>query len=141
MPADVDVDVPAAVARLARPLRSPGVDPTSDRLAAAVEALALRDPTSRDDVYWAGRVAFCASPDDIARYDRVFAAVFDGREGARYDGGTEPALRVVPPVVLGGESGSDEPYDGKPAAASRIEILRTRDLADLDGAERAEALA
>ena len=138
----VDLDVPAAVAGLARTLRSAGVDATSDRLAAAVEALTLLDPTSRDDVYWAGRVAFCASPDDIARYERVFAAVFDGARTLGSEPTAEPALRVVPPLAVPGDASTAETAgDARPAAASRLEILRTRDLAVLADSDRHEALA
>ncbi|MBV9099214.1 MAG: hypothetical protein JO079_14275, partial [Frankiaceae bacterium] len=118
MPADVAIDVPAAVAALARTLRSAGVDATSDRLAAAVEALTLLDPSAHDDVYWGCRVAFCASPDDIARYDRVFAAVFDGADVVRYDAAPEPALRVVPPLALPGDAETDGTADDARAAAA-----------------------
>ncbi|MDQ1746208.1 MAG: uncharacterized protein QOD07_471 [Frankiaceae bacterium] len=141
-PVPVDADVPAAVAGLARTLRSAGVDATSDRLAAAVEALTLLDPTSRDDVYWAGRIAFCASPDDVARYDRVFAAVFDGVRMLGPEPTAEPGLRVVPSLAVPGDAGTTGPAgDPRPAAASHLESLRHRDLADLDDTDRQAALA
>jgi uncharacterized protein with von Willebrand factor type A (vWA) domain len=145
MPVDsvpVDVDVPAAVAGLARTLRAAGVDATADRLAAAVEALTLLDPSSRGDVYWAGRVAFCGSLDDVARYDRVFAAVFDGAVPLQLGATAEPALRAVPPLASGGEAESPgRAADARPAAASRADVLRHRDLADLDDRDRQAALA
>jgi uncharacterized protein with von Willebrand factor type A (vWA) domain len=142
MPVDsmpADADVPAAVVGLARTLRSAGVDATSDRLAAAVDALTMLDPTRRDDVYWAGRLAFCGSPDDIARYDRVFAAVFDG---ARY-GAQDPELHVVTESfgVAADVDGAAREGDARPAAASRIEVLRRRDFAELDEPDRQTALA
>ena len=138
----VDVDVPAAVVGLARTLRSAGVDATSDRLAAAVEALTLLDPVSRHDVYWAGRLALCGSPDDVARFDRVFAAVFDGATSAPLaTAGLAP--RAVPPLGLSLDVDAEagRPGDARPAAASRTEVLRRRDLADLDDDDRQAALA
>jgi uncharacterized protein len=142
MPADV-VDVPAVVVGLARTLRSAGVDATSDRVAAGIEALTLLDPASREDVYWAGRLSLCGSPDDIARYDRVFAAVFDGLLAMPSSAAAEPALRVVPPLVLPADAdrADGDPADARPAAASATEVLRRRDLADLDAADRSAALA
>jgi uncharacterized protein len=136
----VDVDVPAAVVGVARTLRNAGVEATSDRLAAAVEALTVLDPASRHDVYWAGRLTMCASPDDIARYDRMFAAVFDGVVRLPATAG-EPVLRVVPPLGLPGEAAASGTGDARPAAASRLEVLRRRDLADLDERDRLAALA
>jgi uncharacterized protein with von Willebrand factor type A (vWA) domain len=138
----VDADVPAVVTGLARTLRSAGVDATSDRLAAAVEALTLLDASRRHDLYWAGRLALCASRDDIERYDRVFAAVFDGVASMPLAARDVP-LRVVPPLGLGGdeEQERDDGGDARPAAASSIEVLRHRDLAQLDPADRAAALA
>jgi len=138
----VEVDVPAAVAGLARTLRSAGVDATSDRLAAAVEALTVLGPASRHDVYWAGRITLCASPDDIARYDRVFDAVFDGVAAIPLPTAAEPVLRVVPP--LGQSTGADAAGAddaSRPAAASRREVLRSRDFAELDERDRLDALA
>lgn len=137
----VDVDVPAAVVGLARTLRGAGVDATSDRLAAAVEALTLLDPASRGDVYWAGRLALCGSPDDIERYDRVFAAVFDGTALSTPVGVEDGVRSVVPPFGLAGDGDAGRPGDARPAAASRLEVLRRRDLADLDEPDRREALA
>jgi uncharacterized protein with von Willebrand factor type A (vWA) domain len=141
---DIAVDVPAAMVGLARTLRGAGVDASADRLVAAVDALTLLDPAARDDVYWAGRLAMCASPDDIARYDRVFAAVFDGARVPPVAAVAEPALRVLPPLSILADDDiryDVETADAKPAAASRIEVLRTRDFADLDGADRQAALA
>lgn len=120
----------------ARTLRAAGVDATPDRVHQTVLATGHLDPTSRWDLYWAGRLTLCSCPDDLARYDRAFAAYFAGDEA--------PPLRAVPPVhvvrpvaVPGtqreGEAGSDE----KPAAtASELEVLRHRDLAGLTAAER-----
>jgi len=134
------VDVPAAFVGLARTLRAAGVDASPDRLGATVEALTVLDASSRDDVYWAGRLSLCASPDDIERYDRVFAAVFDGVVPMPA-AAVEPALRVVPPLGVPADADTEGDGPARHAAASRLEVLRRRDLADLDDADRATALA
>lgn len=137
----MSVDVPAAVVGLARTLRDAGVDATSDRLAAAVEALTILDPSSREDVYWAGRLSLCASRDDIVRYDRVFAAVFDGALTIPLVPAGEVVPRPTPPLGLAGDPELPTSGDARPAAASRIEVLRRRDFAELDGLDRDAALA
>lgn len=130
---------------LARTLRAAGVDASLDRVHATVEALDRLDPASRADVYWAGRLTLCASADDIARYDRVFAAYFGDRPPALVRRPTVPAarLRVVPAALDdGGVPEGDDREDADPAvsAASATEVLRHRDIGSMSAADR-EALA
>lgn len=122
----------------ARTLRAAGVDATPDRLHQAVAATAQLDPTRRHDVYWAGRLTLCAGPDDLARYDRAFAAYFGGAQAP-------PLRRVAPvdvlrPVALPGSERDVEPgadvQEPPAATASETEVLRHRDLAGLTAAER-----
>src|SRR4029077_11891555 len=64
---------------------------------AAVAAVGLR----RTSLYWAGRAALCSCPDDLARYDMIFARWFGSRtvplhqsaavEESRVDIGAEPS--------------------------------------------------
>ncbi len=126
-----------------RMLRRAGVDAAPDRVQAMVSALAHVDVGRRDDVYWAGRLTLCGSPEDIRRYDLAFAAYFAGERQLRAPRTTPvEVIRSVfvddeRPKVPEVEDGSE---DRRPAsaAASEIEILRTRDLARLTSAERAE---
>ena len=67
-------DVTESVVGLARTLRAAGVDAGPERVHATIAALGRLDAARRTDVYWAGRLTLCGSADDIARYDRVFAA-------------------------------------------------------------------
>src|SRR5947208_6572781 len=65
----------------ARALRSAGVPVTHDRahgFLAATAALGLGDQRT---TYLAGRATLCGGPDDLERYDQVFTAYFDGRDG------------------------------------------------------------
>ena len=64
-----------------RALRAAGVPVTHDRahgFLAATAALGLDDQRS---TYLAGRATLCGGPDDLERYDQVFTAYFDGRDG------------------------------------------------------------
>ncbi|MBV9291382.1 MAG: VWA domain-containing protein [Frankiales bacterium] len=137
-------DVTDTLVGLAATLRAAGVDAGPSRVHAAVSALATLDATSRTDVYWAGRLTLCSRPDDLDRYDRVFTAYFAPTASSRGLVRPEPPrLHVVPAVLLDGdsadavtedESGGDELR----VAASRTELLRQKDFAELGDAERAE---
>ena len=142
MAADDRYDGTDAVVGLARTLRAAGVDASPDRVHATMAALDLLDPNARGDVYWAGRLTLCGSADDIARYDRVFAAYFGDRPAALVRRPKTPAttLRLVAPPHDDAvpPAADDTATDGTPmpAAASPIEVLRTRDIATLSAADR-----
>jgi uncharacterized protein with von Willebrand factor type A (vWA) domain len=135
-------DAVATVVGLARTLRAAGVDATPERVARMVSALAELDPLRRADVYWAGRLTLCASPDDLARYDRAFDAYFD-RDGATrlpMPLLARPRLRLLA-IPATGEDAAGEPDGDAPvatAAASLTEVLRQRDIAGLTERERVE---
>ena len=133
-------DVTDAVVGLARTLRAAGVAASPDRVHATVGALALLDAASQRDVYWAGRLTMCASPDDIDRYDRVFAAYFGDRPAAlvRRPAAPPAQLRLVAAddTAVADSDDADEETSSASAAASATEVLRHRDIAGLDAAER-----
>ena len=135
MPADV---LDTAVG-FARTLRASGVGASTDRVQRFVESLDALDPRRREDVYWAGRVTFCASPDDLARYDRAFAAYFDREPLPRppRQAATPPPVSTVASAAPGADDGGDDDVDAV-AEASRAEVLRHQDLGRLDAAGRAE---
>lgn len=126
---------------LARTLRAAGVQASPDRVHAAVEALSLLDASRRDDVYWAGRLALCGTPDEGRRYDAVFAAYFGDRPGqlVRRQRVLVPKLQLVSDDSPPGE---DDDADGHAssasAAASEQEQLRHRDVSRMTPAEREE---
>jgi uncharacterized protein len=142
LPPGARYDAISAVVGLARTLRAAGVAASPDRVHATVDALHRLDPRSRRDVYWAGRLTLCASADDIARYDRVFAAYFGDRPAALVRRPSAPAatLRLVaafPDTAPPGDDADDD-EDSAPisAAASATEVLRHRDIASLSAADR-----
>lgn len=133
----VDDAVPALLG-FTRALRAAGVPVTQDRSHAFLEAAALVGLDDRRATYWAGRATLCASPDDLARYDQVFEAWFDprGELPRRRDSGpqTTPAAGLPSIDAPGeGEGGEDEVLR---AAATTTDVLRHRDVATLDAAER-----
>ena len=70
----------------------PGVPVTQDRAHGFLAAAALRRrSTTSAATYWAGRATLCAGPDDLARYDQVFEAWFDARDGLPAPGRRETA--------------------------------------------------
>ena len=140
MTAPVDDPVRVLVG-LGRALDSAGVPVGPDRVAEAVRAAAALDPSRRDDLYWAGRLTFCAGPGDLDRYDAVFAAVVAG-EVPRLRPRPRHLVRAVPVGLAAPEAGTD-PGDGEErtttvrAAASTVETLRHKDVTALSAAEKA----
>ncbi|GHI03732.1 hypothetical protein AQI88_09305 [Streptomyces cellostaticus] len=127
-----------------RALRAAGVDASTERLYAFLRAVDVLRPGVRADVYWAGRATLCGGHDDLERYERVFAAYFGpvgepARQGVR--AAPPPRMRLVvrDAPAQTRAPGESEPL-GPPTAtlASSAEVLRHRDVAGLDAAERAQ---
>jgi uncharacterized protein with von Willebrand factor type A (vWA) domain len=74
-----ELDVPAVAAALGRRLRGAGLPVTPERSARFARALALAPPATRDRLYWTARAVFVSAREEVDAFDRVFAAVFDGR--------------------------------------------------------------
>lgn len=127
-------DVAATMTGFARTLRAAGVAADHERTENLIKALDELDVTRRDDVYWAGRLTLCATPDDLPRYDRCFAAYFGGHRATRGRAATRTVIRHL----AGGEGEAGEGEESVAATASPIEVLRHRDVAGLTEAERAE---
>ncbi|KAB1140391.1 VWA domain-containing protein [Streptomyces luteolifulvus] len=133
----------AAFLGFARALRAAGVDAGAERLHSFLRAVDTLRPGMRSDVYWAGRLTLCGSRDDLERYERVFAAYFGsgGSFGRPRHTTPPPGLRLV---VRDAPPGTRTPRDGEQqvpptaALASSTEVLRHRDVAALDEAERAQ---
>ena len=126
---------------LAGTLRGMGVAASTDRVHAAVSALAELDPTLRADVYWAGRLTLCGSPDDLSRYDTAFDAYFGDRPGSvvRRQRLNRRELRLVaePGDAPGAPDGDDESaHESVSAAASTVEQLRHRDVSAMTPDEK-----
>jgi uncharacterized protein len=145
VPGVVDVpgvdDLAGSVVGFARTLRAAGVDASPDRVHAFLDALDELGAASTTEVYWAGRLTLCADPDDLDRYDRVFAAFFDGVTVSGR-GLVRREVRVGADAVgaaAGGEADEDAPtVTTVTRQASARELLRHRDVTLLDARERAE---
>jgi uncharacterized protein with von Willebrand factor type A (vWA) domain len=137
------MDVLQTVVEFVGRLRTAGAVVPPTRVHVTVRALDELGPDSLSSVYWSGRLTLCASPEDVERYDRVFAAFFAGaRQPSPARARVEPAYRLVavpadPREPAGGAP--DEPVPPhRVATASRMEVLRHRDVAGLNRAEHTE---
>ncbi|NPD05186.1 VWA domain-containing protein [Nocardioides sp. zg-1308] len=122
-----------------RALRASGVAVTQDRSQGFLAAVAAVGVDDRRATYWAGRATLCGSPDDLARYDQVFAAWFDPRDGlprARPRETPRPAAAHLLPDAEGAGTEGEGDEDVVRARASAAEVLRHRDVATLDAAEK-----
>lgn len=121
----------------ARALRRAGVDCGPERVQAfllATEGVGIGD---RDGVYWAGRIALCSEPDDLRRYDAAFRSWF-GEDDVPQQARRPVERQVAALASLDGGSGAGADHaDPLAVAASDTEVLRHRDLSELDAAERA----
>lgn len=158
---------PAAFgAALAHALRVGGLPTASERAAWFVEAMRLVPPVTRADLYWAARSVFVTEQRQIAVFDRVFSAVFDGdtdwadyrgdqpsqdleavrrRSSAAQAGPHPPAADVtgrpgVPRPAGAGEGDSEESERSEALmmAASREERLHGTAFSDLTEEELAD---
>lgn len=123
-----------------RALRAAGVPVTQDRTHGYLAAVALVGLGDARATYDAGRATLCASPDDLARYDQVHEAYFDGRHGlprARQAQAGVPSYSGLPLSEDGLEVGADDAEaEVARATASDVEVLRHRDIGELTAAEK-----
>jgi uncharacterized protein len=132
----------AHVVTFGRVLREAGLEVGPGRLADAVRGLDAVDLTKQDDVYWALRQTLVSHRDDLALFDRAFAAWFL-REAI------VPGSRPRPPLVQvslaaampvqAGEGDAAEPREQR-LGASVQEVLREKDFAVMTPDELARAL-
>ncbi|WP_089103468.1 VWA domain-containing protein [Streptomyces hyaluromycini] len=139
------VPADAVLLGFVRALRAAGVDASAERGYAFLRAVAALRPGLRSDVYWAGRATLCGGHDDLERYERVFAAYFGavGAPPVRQPVRTAPSprLRLVVREAAGAPragGGSEPPGPPTAVLASSAEVLRHRDVTELDAAERAQ---
>jgi uncharacterized protein len=89
----------AAVA-LGRSLRAAGLPVTPGRSATFAAAAGLVDARDRERLYWAARLSFVTSPDQVAAFDAVFDAlvggVADPAGAARGDPTASPPVQARP---------------------------------------------
>lgn len=130
----------------ARLLRGSGLDVPAGSTVLYAGALARIGFASRERVYWVGRSTLVRRPEDVAEYDRAFAALFGGpvAPGDVPERQPSPAEVVVAddrPGHDGPEAVDDEatPAPVVPVRSSPAEVLRHRDFATYSADEHAEA--
>ncbi len=123
----------------ARALRAAGVPVTQDRTRAYLEATALVGLDDQRATYWAGRATLCSAPDDLDRYDQVFAAWFLADEHAvsRPPQEQREIVHASLETEEGEGEGQDVDADTINAMASETEVLRHRDIAEVPMAQKA----
>jgi uncharacterized protein with von Willebrand factor type A (vWA) domain len=127
-------------------LRAMGLSVPTSCTHTFAEALCATGIDDRDATYWAGRATLVRRPEDIAPYDRAFAAFFEQRGP---DAEVLEALETVT-IALAVDAGDDDTGDDRdrddPAADdvvelrfSTTEILRHKDFATYTADELARA--
>ena len=121
-----------------RALRAAGVPVTQDRAQGFMAATAVLGLDDRRATYLAGRATLCAGPDDLERYDQVFDAFFNARDGLPRPRPSQPPVAVFTdlPTTDGGDAGEGGEEQVLHAMASEQEVLRHRDVATMSAADR-----
>jgi uncharacterized protein len=130
-------------------LRRAGVAVPTGSTVLFARALAELTPPSPERTYWAGRATLVRRPEDVAVYDRVFAAlVGDGDDAGTPDGRASvevPATLAVDGDDAGTPDGPGATAPGEPGEPQQVlrwsaaEVLRHKDLAECSPAELDEA--
>ncbi|MBA2343651.1 MAG: VWA domain-containing protein [Rubrobacter sp.] len=132
-----------AAVTFGRVLRRAGLAAGPDRVVEFVRAVEELDVTSREDVYWAGRVTLCSHPEDLEIYDRAFRLFWDGEEPPRIVSPpktrfsmsvTEDSVQPAKKTVEKGEQGDEAVR----LRYSPVDLLRKKDFADCTPEEFAE---
>ena len=123
-----------------RAVRAAGVPVTADRAQGYLRAVAVVGLDDQRATYWAGRTTLCSAPDDLERYDQVFSSWFLSQETSVVP--REQPQRSITQADLGGDSAAEDGAEPEQeqvvrATASATEMLRHRDIAELDASERA----
>ncbi len=128
----MSADPVAELTAFARSLRERGVAADASRVVAAAGALDHVDVLDQHQVYWTTRLTLCSEPDDLPRFDAAFAEWFGDRP-------PPPAVESTDQIPgRTGSSGDGAAGQVERVAATALETLRTRDVAALTAAERAE---
>ena len=122
----------------ARALRAAGVPVTQDRAQGYLRAVAVLGLGDERATYVAGRATLCAGPDDLERYDQVFEAYFNSRDGLPRRRPSPPSSSTVSgfPEAEGEGGDADAAEETVRAAASAAEVLRHRDVATMTAGEK-----
>lgn len=118
-------------------LRAAGLALTPDRAQGFLDATALVGLEDRRATACAGRATLCSSPDDLIRFDQVFDAFFNARDGLPRARRTEPSSPAAAITLADAEgTGEGEQEEIVHALASPDDVLRHRDVAALEAHEK-----
>ncbi|HET9998461.1 MAG TPA: VWA domain-containing protein [Nocardioides sp.] len=123
----------------ARALRAAGVPVTQDRAQGFLAAASVLDVADERGTWVAGRSTLCGSPDDLDRFDAVFEAFFNARDGlprARQVPSVTPSQSQLPETDAIGEGGVEDDMESIHARAAETEVLRHRDVGSLSASEK-----
>ncbi len=126
----------------ARVLRGGGLDVSVGATLDFARALDCVGLATATGVYWAGRATLVRRPDDIAAYDRAFAAFWGDGPGPTPVDQPAPVPTAAFDVDLEPDASEGEGSDRRPAVTVRwspVETLRERDFASYTPAEFAQA--
>jgi len=132
-------DPVAGYAGFAAALREAGVACDAHRVQAYLTAVAEIDVAEPTQLYWAGRLTLCSSPDDLPCYEEAFSQWFsiETTTPKRATSAAPKKARIAPLAAAeGADAEGGEGADQLKVAASAHEVLRHRDLAELTTAER-----
>jgi uncharacterized protein with von Willebrand factor type A (vWA) domain len=132
-------DPVAGYAGFAAALREAGVACDAHRVQAYLTAVAEIDVAEPTQLYWAGRLTLCSSPDDLPYYEEAFSQWFSIETSTpkRATSAAPKKARIAPLAAAeGADAEGGEGSDQLKVAASAQEVLRHRDLAELTTAER-----
>ncbi len=128
------------LASFASALRGRGLTVTPDQVGDMARAIGLVDTSSRDQVYAALRSLAITDPDHRVPFDEEFSRFFEGYLQALPGDQRSPRTEslVVKPIIRQGGEATDTDTESV-VGASDTEALQTRDFADLDEDQLAEA--
>src|SRR4051794_11576303 len=127
-------------------MRAGGARVGVGELLSAHRALAVVDPSSREDAYFALRAALCSTRAELAVFADAFALVFAPADSEHEDPLAQLGTieKAAMPRVGVPQAETEVPQDigvPVPAAYSGEELLREKDFAEYTDAERALARA
>ena len=143
-PRDAAEEILLLLGGLTRAVRAAGVPVTPDRTASFLTAAAEVGVTDRAGLYWAGRATLCSDPDHLRPYDLAFGAWFEGKLARTGAANPYQRPRASPVAELadarrgGTEQQQEDEAPNLRATASEAEVLRHRDVAELDEVARAQ---
>jgi uncharacterized protein len=125
----------------AEALRLRGLTVTPDQVGDMARSISLVDATDRRHVYSALRSLAITDPDQRVPFDEVFAQFFEGTYSPVADSANQARLATTTAMtpVLQSLGGAPETDTRSQSGASATERIASRDFAELDEAELAEA--